>query len=95
MYDESFVFSLVFFFFSYKLLFWSQRNISIGVLLLTVCCALSATQSVYPHAHRVMFSAFTERLQTMNSGQRFQDTVQKSFSYVQSCLNSVKSNIGY
>ena len=95
MYDENFVFSLVFFLFSYKLLFWSQRNISIGVLLLTVCCALSATQLMFPHAHKVLFSAFAERLQSMNTSQRVQDTFQTSLSYVRSCLNFVHRNIGF
>ena len=61
MHDEMFVFNLVFFVFSYKLLFWSERNISLGSFLLTGCCALAVTQLVYPRASRVFLNAFTDK----------------------------------
>ena len=48
MYDAHTVFCLFFFIFSYKLLFWSDRALSIGALSLTVCCALSVTQLLFP-----------------------------------------------
>ena len=48
MYDAHTAFCLFFFIFSYKLLFWSDRALSIGALFLTVCCALSVTQLVFP-----------------------------------------------
>ena len=48
MYDAHTAFCLFFFIFSYKLLFWSDRALSIGALSLTVCCALSVTQLLFP-----------------------------------------------
>tara|TARA_B100000405_G_scaffold43962_1_gene29142 strand:- start:173 stop:463 length:291 start_codon:yes stop_codon:yes gene_type:complete len=63
MYDENFFFSFFFFVFSYKLLFWSDRHLSLSTLLLTVTCALSLTQMIYPLAHRVLFQRVMETVQ--------------------------------
>ena len=60
MFDEYFVFSLCFFVLSYKVLFWSERSVSFGVLLLTSSCALAMTHLVYPHTHAVMLNAFSK-----------------------------------
>ena len=63
MYDESFFFSFFFFLFSYKLLFWSDRHLSLSTLLLTVSCALSLTQMIYPFANRVLLHRVMETVQ--------------------------------
>lgn len=65
MLDEYFVFSLCFFVLSYKVLFWSERGVSIGVLLLTISCALAMTHLVYPHTHTIMLNAFSERIHNL------------------------------
>jgi len=62
MFDEYFVFSLCFFVLSYKVLFWSERSVSFGVLLLTSSCALAMTHLVYPHTHTIMLNSFSRRI---------------------------------
>ena len=62
MYDQHSLFCLFFFIFSYKLLFWSDRSISIGALVLTLCCALSITQLFYPHSPLISFAHLGETL---------------------------------
>lgn len=65
--DEYFAFSVCFFILSYKVLFWSDRIVSIGVLLLTSCCALSMTQIMFPHTHRVFMNAFSDQIHSLPS----------------------------
>lgn len=60
--DEYFVFSVCFFVLSYKILFWSERSVSLGVLLLTSSCALAMTQLIHPHTHDVLIGAFSDRM---------------------------------
>lgn len=50
MLDAASLFSLFFFCLSYKLLFWSNRVVSMGTVLLTVSCALAMTQVLQPNA---------------------------------------------
>ena len=48
--DATSLFSLFFFCLSYKLLFWSERVVSMGTVLLTISCALAMTQVLQPNA---------------------------------------------
>ena len=84
MYDQHSLFCLFFFVFSYKLLFWSDRSISIGALVLTLCCALSITQLFYPHDPLVSFGHLGETLHNTSPSFRVMaDTAwRRSWDYV-------------
>lgn len=67
--DEHFLFSLFFFLFSYKLLFWSERNVSIGVLILTICSAFSLTNLIRPDTYQHLLDSLSQKVQETTSRQ--------------------------
>lgn len=67
--DEHFLFSLFFFLFSYKLLFWSERNVSIGVLILTICSAFSLTNLVRPDTYQHLLDSLSQKVQETTARQ--------------------------
>ena len=67
--DEHFLFSLFFFLFSYKLLFWSERNVSIGVLILTICCAFSLTNLIRPDTYQHLLDSLSQKVQETTARQ--------------------------
>ena len=86
MFDESFYFCLFFSLFSYKLLFWSDRNVSVGAIVLTVCCALSLTKLIIPNAHHTFyeqcaqtFNSTTEKIQPLWERSWLQDFIYRRF----------------
>ena len=67
--DEHFLFSLFFFLFSYKLLFWSERNVSIGVLILTICSAFSLTNLIRPDTYQHLLDSLSRKMQETTARQ--------------------------
>lgn len=69
--DEHFLFSLFFFLFSYKLLFWSERNVSIGVLILTICSAFSLTNLFRPDTYQHLLDSLSQKVQETTARQPY------------------------